>query len=195
MGKRSPIAAAVVQIVTPRDLRQAVYLQPGDTIDSERRTSTMEDLSGIAAKLSGEVEGVLTETRRLLRGTSRVVVRSDSMIASTAPLVQRVLTDLAGSLERTDRLLADLEPRIPALSDSITIALSETRQLLKQLDQVATSANTMATENRTSIRETLEHLHRSSIMMDHFIDQVSRRPVRMLTGVKTPVADSDGVGP
>ncbi|MBI4503249.1 MAG: hypothetical protein HY700_19095 [Gemmatimonadetes bacterium] len=195
IAQTSPLAAPVVQIVTPRDLRQAVYLQPGDTIDSERRTSTMDDLSGIATKLSGEVEAVLGETRRLLASSNRVVTRSDSMIASTTPLIQRVLTDLSGSLERSDRVLAGLEPRIPAVSDSIIAALTETRQLLRQLDAVATNANTMATENRGNIKETLEHLRRSSIMMDHFIDQVSRRPVRMLTGVKAPVADSDGVRP
>ena len=195
IAQTSPLAAPVVQIVTPRDLRDAVYLQPGDTIESERRTNTMDDLSGIATKLSSEVESLLRETRRMMLSTNRVVARSDSMIATASPLVQRVLTDLAGTLERSDRVLAGLEPRIPALSDSITATLAETRQLLKRLDDVAANANSLATENRASIRETLEHLHRSSILMDHFVDQVSRRPMRMLTGVKMQKADSDGVQP
>jgi len=199
IAQTSPIAAPVVQIQIPpptgKDPRHVVYLQPGDTIESERHTNTMDDLSGIASKLSSEVEGLLGETRRLLGQTNRVVARSDSLVATNGPVVQRVLNDLAGTLERTDRTLAVLEPRVPSLSDSITAALSETRQLLRRLDEVASNANTMALENRGNIKETLDHLHRSSVLMDHFIDQVSRRPMRMLTGVKVPRADSDGARP
>lgn len=195
IAQTSPIAAPVVQIVTPHDVRAAVYLQPGDTIESERRTNTMDDLSGIATQLSSEVESLLGETKRMMLATNRVVARSDSMIATASPMVQRVLTDLTATLERSDRVLAGLEPRIPALGDSISAALADTRRLLRQLDTVAANANSLATENRGSIRETLDHLHRSSILMDHFVDQVSRRPVRMLTGVRAPKADSDGGQP
>jgi ABC-type transporter Mla subunit MlaD len=191
----NPISATVVQIMTPRTPRGSlVALQPGDTIDSERRSGTMDQLGTVVEQLSVEVQVALKETRRLLSGTNRAVARTDSMLATTAPLIQQVLTDLAGTLERTDRMLATLEPRLPALSDSINATLSDTRQLLTRLDGVAQNANTLATENRTSIRETLEHLRRSSILMDHFIQQVSRRPMRMLTGVR-PQADSNGARP
>jgi ABC-type transporter Mla subunit MlaD len=190
----NPISPTVVQIVTPRTARPAViYLQPGDTIESERRTSTMDQMGDVAQQLSVQVEAALKETRRLLTGTNRAVARTDSLLAATAPLIQDVLTDLAGTLGRTDRMLASLEPRLPALSDSITATLTETRRLLTRLDGVAANAGILATENRASIRETLEHLRRSSILMDHFIEQVSRRPMRMLTGVK-PQAEADGVG-
>ena len=192
----NPISAPVVQIMPPREIRTTrAYLQPGDTIESERRTSTMDQLGNVAEHLSVEVEAALKETRRLLVGTNRAVERTDSMLATATPLIRNVLTDLAGTLERTDRMLATLEPRLPALSDSITATLSETRTLLGRLNEVATNANILATENRTTVRETLDHLHRSSLLMDHFIDQVSRRPVRMLTGVKAPKSDGDGVQP
>src|SRR5262249_47558003 len=156
----------------------------GDTIESERRTNTMDDLSGLATKLSGEVEGLLGDTRRILTQTNRVVQQSDSLLSTTTPLIRQVLNDLAVTLERTDRTLATLEPRLPGLSDSLGAAVSETRQLLRRLDDIASTTSAMTLENRGNIRETLDHLHRSSILMDHFIDQVSRRPVRMLTGVK-----------
>ncbi|MBI4421603.1 MAG: hypothetical protein HY560_12330 [Gemmatimonadetes bacterium] len=195
IAQTSPIAAPVVQILTPRDLRQAVYLEPGDTIGSERQTSAMDRLGDVAQQLSTEVEEALKETRALLAGTNRTVVRTDSLVATTTPLVQRVLTDLAGSLERADRMLATLEPRVGPAADSLTATLAETRQLLKRLQDVATTTNTLATENREAIRETIDHLRRSSIFMDNFIQQVSRRPMRMLTGVKAPQMDSGGPRP
>jgi ABC-type transporter Mla subunit MlaD len=190
----NPISAPVVQIVVPREIRRQ-YLQAGDTIESERRTSTMDQLGDVAQHLSVEVEAALKETRLLLVGTNRTVQRTDSMLATTTPLIRNVLTDLAATLERSDHVLATLEPKLPALSDSITATLSQTRTLLEHLNEVATNANTLATENRITIRQTLDHLHRSSLLMDHFIDQVSRRPVRMLTGVKTPKLEADGVLP
>ena len=196
IAQTSPISAPVVQIITPRLLRQTVvYLQPGDTIDSDRRTNTMDQLGDVAQQLSIDVEAALKETQRLLSGTNRAVARADSMLASATPLFRQVLTDLAGTLQRTDRMLANMEPRLPALSDSINVTLTETRQLLGHLDEAAVNASTLATENRAAIRETLDHLRRSSVLMDHFIDQVSRRPVRMLTGVKLPRPDADGGSP
>jgi ABC-type transporter Mla subunit MlaD len=190
----NPISAPVIQIETPGEARRLpVYLVAGDTIESERRNSTMDQLGVVAQHLSGEVEAALNETRKLLIGTNRTVARTDSIVATAAPLMKQALTGLATSLERTDRMLATMEPKLPELTDSITATLSQTRQLLARLDQLADNANVVATENRASIRETLDHLHRSSIMMDHFIDQVSRRPVRMLTGVKAMSGKTDSL--
>jgi ABC-type transporter Mla subunit MlaD len=194
----NPISAPVIQIVAPREARRpGLFLQPGDTIESERRNSTMDQLGEVAQHLSGEVEAALNETRRLLVGTNRTVERTDSMLSTTTPLIRTVLSNLAATLERSDHVLASLEPKLPALSDSISATLSQTRTLLEHLNEVASNANTLATENRTTIRQTLDHLHRSSLLMDHFIDQVSRRPVRMLTGVKNLKieAAADGVQP
>src|SRR2546425_433641 len=83
-----------------RDTRRPSYLQPGDTIDSDRRTSTMDKLGDVAEQLSVQVEAALKETRRLLAGTNRAVERTDSMIATATPMVERALRDMAGSLER-----------------------------------------------------------------------------------------------
>jgi len=40
------------------------------------------------------------------------------------------------------------------------------------------------------VRETIEHFRRSSVLMDHFVEQVSHLPMRMLTGVRAPRPDS-----
>ncbi len=181
----NPISAPVVQIVAPKTLPRAmISLQPGDTLDSERRAGTMDQLGDVAQRLSVDIQTALNQTRTLLAGTNRAVSRTDSLLATATPMIRDVLVEIKGTLERTDRMLATVEPRLPAIGDSITATLADTRRLLNRLDSVATNANLLASENRVGIAETIDHLRRSSVQMDHFIDQVSRRPVRMLTGVK-----------
>jgi len=196
IAQTSPIAAPVIQIETPRNARLSAYLLPGDTIPSTRTVSAMDRLGDVAEQVSGEVESALGETRRLLASTIQTVAATDSLLATTAPLVERSLTQLAASLERTDRMLGSLEPRVGPVVDSIALTLAETRQVLQRLDELAGTAGSMAAENRESIRATVENLRRSSIIMDHFVEQVSRRPTRMLTGVRPPpLADSAGPRP
>ena len=194
IAQTSPISAPVVQIQTPTSSRTAAYLQNGDTIKSTRNVNAMDRLGDVADRLSSEVEDALGETRRLLSGTNRAVARTDSLLVTSAPLMERSLRQLAASLERTDRMLGDLEPRVGPVTDSLTATLADTRRVLQRLDQLAATANGMASENRESLRLTIDHLLRSSVVMDHFVEQVSRRPMRMLTGVKTP-KDSTTGGP
>lgn len=195
IAQTSPIAAPVVQIQTPTSGRRSIYLQPGDTMPSTRTVSAMDRLGDVADRLSGEVENALSQTRRLLSGTNRAVARTDSLLVSTTPLMERSLRQLASSLERADRMLTSLEPRMGPVTDSLTATLADTRRVLQRLDELASTATGMAKENREALRQTIDHLHRSSITMDHFVEQVSRRPMRMLTGVKTPRADSANGGP
>jgi ABC-type transporter Mla subunit MlaD len=154
----------------------------------------MDRLGDVAEQMSGEVEAALRETRRLLASTTRTVAQTDTLLASTGPQVERALRQLVTTLERTDRILGSLEPQVGVVVDSMVVALSQTRQVLQRLDDLATTANGMALENRESIRSTIENLRRSSIIMDHFVEQVSRRPARMLTGVRLPPA-ADTTGP
>ena len=195
IAQTSPIAAPVIQILTPHEGRKGTYLEPGDTIGSTRTVNAMDRLGDVADRLSTEVADALGETRRLLAGTTRAVARTDSLLVSTTPLVQRSLTQLALSLERADRTLAELEPKVGPVADSLTVTLADTRRVLQRLDELATTANGMANENRDALRQTIDHLLRSSLVMDHFVEQVSRRPMRMLTGVKTPRSDSGGPQP
>ena len=195
VAQTSPISPVVVQIVTPRASARGGYLAAGDTISSTRTVNAMDRLGDVADRLSNEVESALGETRRLLTGTNRAVARTDSLLVASRPQIDRSLQQLAASLERADRTLASLEPKVGPVTDSLTATLADTRRVLQRLDELASTATGMATENRDALRQTIDHLLRSSVVMDHFVEQVSRRPMRMLTGVKAPRADSGGPRP
>ena len=150
----------------------------------------MEALAGIATEMRGNIEGTLAEVRDLVRQTTRTVAETQRLIGRTRPRVDSVMDILTASLERTDRMLAEAEPRVGPIADSVAATLAATNQAIQDLDSLTVLAYGMASENREAIRETITRLARSAQVLEHFADQVSRRPVRMLTGVTPPDQDT-----
>jgi ABC-type transporter Mla subunit MlaD len=183
--QRSPITAPAIQLELPAGPATA-FLAHGDTISAERPAGVLDALGEAAAELRGELTATLADTRALLVRTTRAVEQTQGLLAATqAPLVA-TLEELRSALHRTDALLADLSPRLIGLGDSVALALSDTRRLLHSLDSLTTVGFAMATENRDNIRFTIEHLHRAANVLEHFTDRVSRRPLRLFTGVTPP---------
>lgn len=185
----TPIAPAVVELVLPDDLVARDYLEPGDTIEALRPEGVLDALTNMAGELRGELQAALQETRTLLVRTTAAVEDTRGLMAQTGPLVTDVLVRLAANLERSDRLMAEVQPRIGPLSDSVVATLAETRRTLQRADSVLQLAGDIAIENRAYAKDIAERLLRTAIVLEHFSDQISRRPARLLTGV-TPPPDS-----
>jgi ABC-type transporter Mla subunit MlaD len=185
----NPIAPPVVQLLVPGGEPGAEYLAPGDTLVSERRTTAMDALGRVATDLSEELRRTLEETRALARRGQETAAEAHRLLTTSAPVVKQALDRLTSSLDRAEHVLADIEPRVIPLHDSVLAILADTRQVLRRVDRVASTAESMTGENRTAISELIQHLHNSAAMLEHFTEQVSRRPTRLLTGVK-PVADT-----
>jgi ABC-type transporter Mla subunit MlaD len=76
-------------------------------------------------------------------------------------------------------------------ADSVTAAVANTNRLLLRLDSLATDARSLTLENRADLRQTVTNLNEASRQMAYFVDQLSRRPFRALTGIKPlPPRDS-----
>jgi ABC-type transporter Mla subunit MlaD len=181
-----PIAPAVVELVLPEALDLQGYLEPGDTIEAIRPEGVLDALTDMAGELRSEIQAALHETRALIVRTTAAVEDTRGLMAANGPLVTRVLTNLSSNLERSDRLLAEVQPRIGPLHDSILGTLGETRHTLQRADSVLRLAGEIAAENRTYVKEIAERLLRTAVVLEHFSDQVSRRPARLLTGVRPP---------
>lgn len=198
ISQQSVIADPIVQLVTPPGTPGRVALAAGDTIDSRREVTALEQLGAVASKLENEVSSALEDVRQLIvrttgavDRTSRAVTQANQMLTDAAPLVDTVLRRLASSLERTDRVLAAIEPRSGPMQDSLMVTVGRAHALLIRFDSLAGTAQTMVEDNQDAIRNVAHHLQRTAEMLEHFTDQVSRRPTRLFTGVKPrPVADS-----
>ena len=117
------------------------------------------------------------------------VGKETHIVRETMSEVRASLAQLRPTLIRADSLMATATGRMDAVSDSIGATLSETRSMIAHLDSLALTATSIAGENRDVVRTTAENLFVISAKLEHFLDQVSRRPLRMLYGVQ-PLSDS-----
>jgi ABC-type transporter Mla subunit MlaD len=186
----NPIAPAVVQLIPPRAPGARAFLQPGDTIASERKTGAVDQLASLAAELGDELRKTLEEARSTMVRTARATTEAERLLAATTPRLLAALEKLTSGLERTDAVLAQVEPRIGPIEDSLLTVLGETRRLLRTVEQLAADATTLVADNDVTIRDTLKRLRRSAVLLEHFATEVSRRPTRLLTGVRPPSPDT-----
>jgi ABC-type transporter Mla subunit MlaD len=186
------VGAAVIDLTMPPASPATTFLEPGDTVESERRAGVMDVLTEIASGMHEDVLAALAETRQLVVQTTRAVDQTNLLLASARPQVEEVLSRLNGSLERTDRIMAQVEPWVGPVADSIMATLVHTRNVLVGLDSLTSTAHDMASGSRAAINETIESLSRSAEILEHFSEQISRRPMRMLWGVTPPPPEEEG---
>ncbi|HEX9691005.1 MAG TPA: MlaD family protein [Gemmatimonadales bacterium] len=178
------LGGTVIQLKMPDRVIGVPDLQPDDTIRAERTPSTMDALGDIAARFREDVAATLEETKTLLQETTRLVATTRGAIDVTTPQLMEVMDRLAENLNRTDHILAELSPRVGPIADSISVTVGSTRTLVMELQTLVASTNAMTNENRDAITSIVASFDRTAQILAHFADQVSRRPLRLLTGVK-----------
>lgn len=163
-------------------------LAAGDTLTAARRGSALEGLTRVADELSTEVREVLRQTHRTLARVQGTLTRVDHTVRAAAPNVDTTLANVARTMERVNTLVASLERQ--ALPDSLGAALARTNRLLLRLDTLAGTATSITTGHRAAIGETLENLNILTRQLNHFATEITKRPYRLLTGVKPYAAES-----
>lgn len=171
-------------------------LAAGDTINSTVRSSGLDAIAMIADSLRQQIALVLTDTRTLIENLSNTVSLAERELRQTAPEIRATMSEVQASLvqlrptlARADTLMATATTRMDGVSDSIAATLTETKSMIAHLDSLALTASSIAGENRAVVRTTAENLFVISAKLEHFLDQVSRRPLRMIYGVR-PLPDT-----
>lgn len=185
----SQISPAVsIRLVLPDTVgARRVFLHAGDTLDSRRRGSALDAVAEVADELSQRVQ-------EMVRTATQTLVRVQSTLRDVTPDVERTLTGVATTMNRLDSIVSRFGQR--GLADSISTAVANTNRLLLRLDSLASEAHSLATENRSDLRATVTNLSEASRQLNNFVDQMSRRPFRALTGVKPlPPLPRDTVRP
>jgi len=168
--------AVAIRLVLPDTIRgRRIYLHAGDTLDSRRKGSALEAVAEVADQLSQRVQ-------EMVRTATQTLVRVQSTLRDVTPDVERTLTGVASTMGRLDSMVNRFAQR--GLADSVSTAVANTNRLLLRLDSLAHEAHSLATENRSDLRLTVANLTEASRQLNNFVDQMSRRPFRALTGVK-----------
>jgi len=186
----SQISPAVeVRLLLPEAVgRLGAVLAAGDTMTATRRGSALEALSRVADELSTQVREVLQQTHRTLVRVQGTLGQMDQTVRRAAPDVDTALANIATTMERVNGLVSRLEKQ--GLPDSLGVALGRTNRLLLRLDSLAGTATALTVEHRARIDETVTNLNLLSRQMNHFAEEITKRPYRLLTGVKPYGRDS-----
>jgi ABC-type transporter Mla subunit MlaD len=172
-------------------------LVPGDTIRGELTQGWTDVLKEVADSLKTQTSDILRETRALLATLDRTAATTQTELAQTGPELRATLASTRKLLDRLEptidqarSTLAQTDTRVGSLSDSLTVLLADTRKLVNHADTLTTTVTTLSQDIAPDVRRTLTNLFVVSAKLDRFVDQVSRRPHRLLTGVHQPPRDS-----
>ena len=190
IARPTPIEPPVILLTMPAQVQGGANIEPGDTLLSDRQASVLDALGAFASTMGEEIPAALDETRRVMGLTAEALAQAQELIASTQPKTEEALERLSRSLERTEQILEEEQLRLGPLHDTLGLLLSDTRGVLARYDSLAVTALAMSSENRDDVRETVAKLARSADILQNFAERVSRRPLRLLTGVQPPPPDT-----
>jgi len=163
-------------------------LEAGDTLVATRRGSALETITAVAGELSTEVKEVLQQSTRTLVKLQGTLANLDATVNAIVPDVRATVATASVTMSRVEALLADVQDN--AVPDSITATIASANRLVQRLDSLTTDAEAMLAENREMIATALANLTVASRQLNHFLEEASRRPYRLFTGVKPLSLDS-----
>ena len=178
----------LIRLVLPdSSARTGRLLTVGDTIDSERKPSIVDQVAEVAQHMSKEVESVLHQTNETLRRVDGILVNANGVLKDVRPNIEATLADVSSTMNRVSKLVQRLDP---GLADSVSTALALSNRVLLRIDSLAAQASQMTAENRSDVRTAVANLTQLTRQLNHMAEEISRRPYRALTGVKPLPKDS-----
>jgi len=190
------LGAAAVALLAPKNDVGAA-LAPGDTIRATYAQGWSDALKEVADTLKTQVSAILKDTRQLLQTLEHTSATAQQEVALTAPEVRATLTSAREVMARMEPLLAQAQAtlahadgQVEQVQDSLSAVMGDARVLLQSADSLTRTLTTLSTDMSPDIRRTVTNLYVVSAKLDWFIDQVSRRPHRLVTGVNQISRDS-----
>ena len=168
-------------------------LPKGATLALVKKVTVMETAQGRIDSLSNEMTKTLSDTRRLLGAlvqtataatqTAQAATKAAGATAGVLGTANAQLVNLAGDTRArmltADSLMRDmrtLTPSAKATADSLQGLLGDSRKALARLTR-------MADNNEPQITRAIASLDSTSLLLQHFMREISARPMRVLTGV------------
>lgn len=190
------IGSASIALVVPKNDIQAVLVE-GDTIRGALTQGWTDVLKEVADTLRTQVSGILRDTRQLLATLDRTAATAQSEMTATAPALratlasaQQTLDQMQPTIAQAQRMLSSTDARLGTLQDSLLGTLTEARRLMQDVDSLTTHMTALSTDVSPDIKRTLNNMYVMSRKLDHFIDEITRRPHKLVTGVRPLAQDS-----
>lgn len=184
------IGSASISLLVPvNEIKSA--LQPNDTIRGSITQGWTDVLKEVADTVRMQVSDILRDTRKALATVERTASGVDQQVRTLGPEVNQTLADVQRTMDQlqptirtANTLLQNTDTRMAVLQDSVLQAITAARRMLASADTLTWRMTALADNAGPEVQKTLVNLRETSAKLDWFIDQVSRRPHRLLTGVR-----------
>ena len=178
------IGAGYILLETP-DHRQGT-LAPGSAIPGVRSTAVLEQVQGITDDVSADALATMAVARRLMDSVTAAVGTANRTLTETSAAIPPLVRDLHRQLEATAALTTDIQRHVNTLSpaalatlDSVAVLVAESRAVVGELDGTLR-------DTRPDVHDILAQLDTTSILLTHFMREISEKPLRILSGVRPP---------
>ena len=187
-----PIGAGFINLEAPAG--NGRRLEPGSTVPGIRASAGMDQLQTMAEQLGGEMTTTMVAARKVAAELSRTMTTARTLMDTlhqTVSTVHRGATqatdavpELIGGLRRelamADSLLQALRPLAPAARasiDSANLLMADSRRTVNEMSRTMTT-------KMPEITRIVANLDTTTTLLTNFSRQISKRPLRVLTGVK-----------
>ena len=168
-------------------------LAPGDTIGMQRSSSPLEAFGNLARDLKGTIEHALVSATgtmdmvRTLADSLRVATgAARRLLVATQPGAERILNGVSGNLDRLQTMLDSTNTRTGLTFQQVDATLAQTQRLMVGVDSLVKVMTAMGIENRPEIARMIVNFQQISSQLGYVLEQLSRRPLRFISGVKIP---------
>ncbi len=175
-------------------------LRAGDTLVMHRRAPAMEALGSLATDLKSSLANAIAAATHALDAYRHL---ADSLAVATGtargfmtgirPGTENTLSELTTTMQRLRRTLDSMDLRAGSTMRQVDTTLIDTRATMAQTRRLLASADSltklvaaMGAENRPEIRDMMQQLHFLTQQLQYVMEQLSRRPMRAMSGVQLP---------
>lgn len=130
----------------------------------------------------GQVEALVKSLEVTVASATTTMKTANGMLATVNQDVPAIMSSVRANLASADSLMKSLHsvtPATVATLDSVRALLGDSRQALSR-------ATSFLDANEPQLSSTIANLDQASAVLNNLLKEVSRRPLKALTGVKPP---------
>ena|SRR6185503_15224202 len=173
----------------------AVALKPGDVIPSSIQGGTTNRMQLVVDSVGRDLRLVIGQVDKLVQSLSVTVASAtatmkgaNDMLASVNGQVPEIMKGVKTNLASADSLMKSLNAMTP-----VTVAtLDSVRALLGDSRNAIARATDFLDTNEPQLASTIANLDQASAVLNNLLREVSRRPIKALTGVRPPDLTANG---
>ena len=173
----------------------SVVLKPGDVIPSVLIGGTTNRMQLVVDSVGRDLRLAIASVEKLVKSLEVTVASAattmksaNGMIASVNQEVPGIMQSVKTSLASADSLMKSLHSVTPA-----TVAtLDSVRALLGDSRTAIARATEFLDANEPQLTSTIANLDQASAVLSNLLEEVSRRPIKALTGVRPPARAANG---